>query len=116
MLWLNRRVFAITGLLVGGCAASGPPAARPDAPTRWLLTWHQPVGADAASLRAFDAELSAIAQRPVRWLAAVSETAVAVGIDCPDEAACQAARARLRSDPRVVDIRPDGRRRLADPG
>jgi hypothetical protein len=122
-------VAALAAVVVCATAcASGPPsalapaapsaassAASPDALTRWLLTWHRPVPADAAGLAAWEAEAGAIAGVTLRRAAAVSETLVAVTLACDGEAACAAARERLRADPRVRDLVPDARRRAASP-
>ena len=110
-----RPVFAVALLAVGGCASPEVPSATQDAPPRWLLTWYRPLAADAAGVARFEADAAALAGVPVRYLAAASDRVVAVALDCASEAHCQAARDRLRADPRVVDIQPDARRRTHAP-
>lgn len=109
-----RPVFAVALLAVGGCASPVVPATQ-EAPTRWLLTWHRPLAADAAGVARFEADAAAVAGVPVRYLAAASDRVAAVVLDCGSEAHCQAARDRLRADPRVVDFQPDARRRAHSP-
>lgn len=85
------------------------------APSRWLLTWHQAVAAEGPGLAAFEAAASTVAGVPVRRIASVSGPQLAVTIACAGEAACAAAQARLRADPRVVSLEPDARRRAVTP-
>lgn len=108
-------------LLAAGLAACGAPlspgaaAASSAEAGRWLLTWHAAVPAEGAGLASFEAEAAAIARVPVRRVASVSASVVAVTIDCGSEAACVQASARLRADARVIDLVPDARRRASAP-
>lgn len=102
-------------LAVGGCASPVVQVATQDAPTRWLLTWHRPLATDAAGVARFEGDAAAVAGVPVRYLAAASDRVAAVVLDCSSAVPCQAARDRLRADPRVVDLQPDTRRRAHAP-
>lgn len=102
-------------LAVGGCASPGATDAGPDGTARWLLTWHRPVAADARGVAAFEADAAALAGVRVRYLASASDRIVAISLDCASPPRCQAALDRLRSDPRVVELQPDARRRATAP-
>lgn len=105
-------LLALAFAVGAGCAAAPPqPAAAPDdGSARMILTWHEALPDDAASIARFEAEASRLAGVAVRRLATVSERVSAISIDCADAPACRDAAARLRADRRVVDLLTDSRR------
>lgn len=88
--------------MLAACATAAPVAVRLQVAT--AADW-----ADAAALQR---ALADVAGTPVRDVAGIAPRRFALTLDCPDAAACDVARERLRASALVAEVADDRRERL----
>ncbi|MEO8280241.1 MAG: hypothetical protein ABI564_11170 [Ideonella sp.] len=116
---LASPLLGIVALTMAGCSATPVSAIPPQAGTvsqQMVLTWFQDLPPEGGARSALEAELSRIARVPVRLAATVSHRTAAVVFACPSGPACADAERRLRAHAQVIELEPDGRRRIHGAG